>query len=210
MWAKVWRSIAKTALCPWVSYSGVTLWINKVHTLTDNVYIRVSDKTAYTYSLPKSLHRPFLRILTLEVTSFQFGCMCSLSDFSSSCPWIVHKIRTTTDSLLCAAGSQMRFVEGLDWPVTDLNLPVQWSNTPNITHLFFLIFVQSPNCCKLNWFEVLRLSKSNLMRNVSALLRSDNLKNSVTIFFKQFFCKYVHKYTFPIQATMSEQHSKSD
>lgn len=29
-------------VCPWLSYSGVTLWVNKVHTLTDNVYIQMS------------------------------------------------------------------------------------------------------------------------------------------------------------------------
>lgn len=45
MWGRVLSSIAKTALCPWLSYSGnYTMDQQSAHTLTDNVYIRMSKK----------------------------------------------------------------------------------------------------------------------------------------------------------------------
>lgn len=44
-WRRVLCSTAKTALCPWLSYSGITLWIDKVRTLSlINVYIQMSKR----------------------------------------------------------------------------------------------------------------------------------------------------------------------
>lgn len=75
-------SIAKTAfVCPWLSYSGITLWINKVHTLSLIMYTsKCPNKTAYTASLPISLHRPFSGIFNT----------CSLaSNLAASAHWVV-------------------------------------------------------------------------------------------------------------------------
>lgn len=65
MWRRVISSIVKAAfVCPWLSYS-ITLWINKVHTLSLIMYTsKRPNKTAYTTSLPNSLHRPFLWIFS--------------------------------------------------------------------------------------------------------------------------------------------------
>lgn len=76
----VLSSIAKTALvCPWLSYSGITLPIDKVHTLSLIMYTsRCPNKTAYTASLLKS-SGPFSRILNT----------CSLAlNLAASAHWV--------------------------------------------------------------------------------------------------------------------------
>lgn len=80
MWRRVISSIVKAAfVCPWLSYR-ITLWINKVHTLSLMFTSKCPNKTAYTTSLPNSLHRPFLWIFST----------CSLaSNLAASAHWVV-------------------------------------------------------------------------------------------------------------------------
>lgn len=75
----------------------------------------------------------------------------------------------------CARGSQMRFVEGSDWPITALAVPALWPRQQTSQH-FSLISSRQLKLTDL--FEkccVCQKKKLNLSRNVFALLRSDKI-----------------------------------
>lgn len=104
----------------------------------------------------------------------------------------------------------MRFVHGSDWPITLLFQHIdQIDQTSHSFHNFGTVTHWiKVNCLKLTVFEVLHLSKMNLMRNVFALLRSVN--NSVTLFLWPEILNMYTSTCLLIHETMLEQHSESD
>lgn len=146
--------------CPWPSYSGITLWINKVHT---------RSLIMYTSKCPQKLHT---LLLFLKVFTDSSNLAASAQhDFQQVV--CKHFIKTSS-SLLCAGGSRTRFVEGSDWLIAAPNVPAHWSNPPDIS---FLNFVQPPS--EVNWYRLVIIQsaasvKIEPLEECFSLLRSDN------------------------------------